>query len=341
MRPTRVLLFLGLAVLLLPAIGCFVSFPHEDAHYYYPSDLGGGGEQLYAWPASRKDEFRFFVQRAGNGLGDSNSPVEALHATSDSEQIDSLAAHANSLTFLLPADADARVREDVRGLVERLWKAQPALSTHCITIRTAPGTIESGADLHRVLTREASFHEESRPAGFGVQLLNAIGKVWSMAELPNFVVVPLDSGANLCAVYGDLRLKGEAAPCIECSADEVAGILQSGLRDPEARKLTGSWGNVDGGGRSTVSFGGVSGVFVAVYLPQGVPAERRAQCAALATQLCTSELAPIVVAQADTSWEWKACVNSEFVRKRLPLDGDKSFITGPVHQAALLPRPEK
>jgi hypothetical protein len=326
---------------LLFSIGGCISFPHEDAHYFYPTDLGGGGEQLYAWPGGRPGEFRFFVQLAGNGLGDSSAQAESLHAIRDRERIDALAANASSLTILLPADADPRVRQDALTLIERLSNARPELSTHCVAIRSDVRTVESGAGLQRVLTREGSFHEESRPTGFWASFSGFMGQVWSMAETPNFVVVPLDSGPDRFAVYGDLRVQGEAATVVECGADEVAGILQARLLDPDARKLAGSWRSMDRGDEQTIAVSWIANVYIDVFMPHDTPAERRAQCESLATRLCTAELAPIVIAQADTSWDWAACTSGEFVRKKLPLDGDKSFIAGPVRQSAVLPKPEK
>jgi len=338
LRSVLPLVALACCAVCLP-IGCSIFGP--EAHYYYPTELGAGARQVYAWPASGRDEFRFCVQAEGSALGDAHSEAETLHATSEAARITTLAADASSFTILLPKDADPSVRRDAANLIDQVTSAKPGLSTHCVTIRGDVHSILSGADLCRELEREGSFHAESRPAGLHQSVMGAFGKMWTMSETPNFALVPLGSGADRYAVYGDLRVNGEGAQSVECSLDQIAGLLDPGLRDPEARNLTGTWGSVDASGSTTLSSKGAGTVFVALYLPHGIPAERRAQCEGLAGRVCTAEFAPIVVAQVETNWEWSECTNAEFVRMKLPLDGDKSFIVGPVWQRAVLPKPGK
>jgi len=338
-RPWRsVFLLVACCAVSLP-IGCNIFGP--EAHYYYPAGLGTGARQVYAWQAAGKDEFRFCVQADGCALGDAHSEAESLNAARDGARIAALASDASSFTILIPKDADPGARRDAQALIDQATTAQPGLSTHCVTIKGDVHSILSGADLCRELEREGAFHEESRPAGLGQSVMGAFGKMWTMSETPNFAVVPLASGADRFAVYGDLRVKGEEAQSVECSLEEIVGLLDTGLRNPEARNLTGTWGSVDESGSLTLSSANTGNVFVALYLPHGIPAERRSQCEGLSVRVCTAELAPIVVAQVETNWEWSECANGEFVRRKVPLDGDKSFIVGPVWQRAVLPKPAK
>jgi hypothetical protein len=328
----------GCCALLVPQ-ACFSFAP--DAHYYYPTGLEDGARQLYAWPANGKDEFHFAIQEYGSALGDSHAQVETLHSQHDRARIEALVSEASSLTILLSKDSDPCVREDTQALVSALSRAHPDLSTHCFAVRSDLRAVQSGEGLGRVLRAEGAFHEESRPEGFRQSIEHMVGKVIELTQTPNFAIVPLASAGNRVAVYGDLRVSGLSAPVVECDLDEVIDALRPGLEDPKARELAVSWGNSAGGGSMTMSSEKDSCVFVAFYFPQGIPAERRAQCETLASRVCGEQFAPVVVALADTNWEWSACADPEFVRKELPFRGDWSFVSGPVKQLALLPKPTK
>jgi len=331
-------ILLPLFASLVPLGCCIVD---EQAHYYYPTALGSEAQQLFAWPASSEDQFRFLAQENFEALGDSSAIPETLQPSRDRDRIEALAVHAGSFTVLLPLECERSVREAALKLIEQLSRALPQLSTHCVAIRSDLHSIDTGAELHRLLMREGSYHEESRPVGFMGGIAGAMGKAWAMAELPNFVVVPLNSGSGRFAVYGDLRTQGEGATVVECEAAELPWLLAARLTKPEARTLTGTWGTPDSGNYSKITFADFGSTFVALYLPHDLPSARRAQAEELMTHVCTEPFAPIVIAQADTTWDWSECTSGDSVRKHVPFDLDRSFIVGPVRQSVMLPKPEK
>jgi hypothetical protein len=333
MHSIRLLAVLSLA--LAPA--CLTT---RDVHYFYPTPIASTGAQLFLWPApGGEDRFRAIVQPFERSLADGEDEARTLSVTQDAAALADLVRGVSVVTALLPRDAELGVRSAAIDALARIARARPDVSTHCVTIGTDARLLTQSDDLDRVLAREAAFQERSRPLGSFRGVTGALGMLWTMQAQPNFAVVPLASAPDSFAVLGNMRDQNEAATVTVCRQAEVLALLRPRLLDAHTRGLEGEWGSVDRGGRTTITTTSQGSAFVALLMPRDAPAERRVQCDQLARQLCDVDLAPIAVAQADTNWTWSECTSADFVKFKMPTDGDWSFVVGPVRQTAMLAQP--
>lgn len=324
----------------LPLVFAPACLATRDVHYFYPTPIASTGAQLFLWPApGGEDRFRAIVQSVERSLADGDDEARTLSVTDDAAGLADLVRGATVVTVLLPRDAELGVRTAAIDALARIARERPDVSTHCVTIGIDARLLTQSDDLDRVLAREAGFQERSAPGGFSQGFHGAIGMLWTMQTRPNFAVVPLASDPDSFAVLGNMRDEHESATVTVCRKSDILALLRPRLLDAHTRGLQGEWGSIDRGGRTTMTNSSQGNAFVALLVPRDAPAERRAQCDELARQLCDVELAPIAIAQADTNWTWSECTTADFVKFKMPTDGDWSFIAGPIRQSAMLAQP--